>query len=168
MAKRGRESDYERHRQACIAENQARMEMLGLRRAAQELNVMAAAPAPARRPWTRRQYGTGPLRQSARLKDEPVQHQALPLTGCLSKVKPVLVEEVHKEQEQEQQQQQQQEEKEDEEEGQQQQAQAAPAAAADEEVAPAPNDSDDEGMGAVYDPVPGSPVHPAGGGDRKF
>ena len=55
------------------------MEMLGLSRTKEELNLMT--PPPARRPYTYKQYATGPPRRSPRLNGLAVQHKALPLRG---------------------------------------------------------------------------------------
>lgn len=53
--------------------------MLGLSRTKEELNMMT--PPPARRPYTYKQYATGPPRRSPRLNGLAVQHKALPLRG---------------------------------------------------------------------------------------
>ncbi|CAL4935562.1 unnamed protein product [Urochloa decumbens] len=135
MGKLDNASDYESLRDARISENKARLEMLGLRRAKEELNAMVAAAAPARRPWAHKQYATGPLRRSPRLNGEPVKHKALPLKGLLGKAKAVAVGE---------------DEEDEEEEGEHN----APAVV-EEKMVPEPKDSDGEGMEAVYDPVHG-------------
>ncbi|XP_039832093.1 uncharacterized protein LOC120692774 isoform X1 [Panicum virgatum] len=126
MGKRGNESDYESLRDARIAENKARFEMLGLRCAKEELNAMVA---PARRSYTYKQYATGPPRRSPRLNGQAVKHQALPLAGVLGKAMAVVVEEK------------------EEEEGEESDH-GAPAVV-DEQM-----DTDGKGMGDVYDSVP--------------
>ncbi|CAN6281682.1 unnamed protein product [Urochloa humidicola] len=137
MEKRGDASDYESLRDARISENKARLEMLGLRRAKEELNAMVAAAAPARRPRTHKQYANGPPRRSPRLNGEAVKHKALPLKGLLGKARAVAVGEDEEEEELE-------------EEGENN----APAVVEEKRV-PEPKDIDGEGMEAVYDPVPG-------------
>ncbi|CAN6303827.1 unnamed protein product [Urochloa humidicola] len=134
MEKRGDASNYESLRDARISENKARLEMLGLRRTKEELNAMVAAAAPARRPWTHKQYANGPPRRSPRLNGEAVKHKALPLKGLLGKARAVAVGE----------------DGEEEEEGKHN----APVVV-EEKTVPDPKDSDGEGMEGVYDPVPG-------------
>ncbi|CAD6204156.1 unnamed protein product [Miscanthus lutarioriparius] len=56
MGKRSYESDYESICDAHISENKVRMEMLGLSRTKEELNMMT--PAPTRRPYTYKQYAS--------------------------------------------------------------------------------------------------------------
>ncbi|XP_066328968.1 uncharacterized protein [Miscanthus floridulus] len=124
MGKRSYESDYESVRNAHISENKARMEMLGLSRTKEELNMMTPPPAP--RPYTYKQYATGPPRRSPRLNGLAVQHKALPLRGHLGKATPMLVD----------------------------YDSDAPAVVGGE-MAPAPQDNGGEEMGAVYEPVHG-------------
>lgn len=124
MGKRSYESDYESVRDAHISENKARMEMLGLSRTKEELNMMT--PPPARRPYTYKQYATGPPRRSPRLNGLAVQHKALPLRGHLGKATAMLVD----------------------------YDSDAPAVVGGE-MPPAPQDGGGEAMGAVDEPVHG-------------
>ncbi|CAL4926954.1 unnamed protein product [Urochloa decumbens] len=138
MGKLGNASDYESLRDARISETKIRLEMLGLRRAKEELNAMVAAAAPARRPWAHKQYATGPPRsRCSGLSEMPVGTRFFwcCLVGLLGKAKAVAVGE-------------------DEEEVEEEGEHNAPAVV-EEKMGPEPKDSDGEGMEAVYDPVHG-------------